>query len=146
MTFCFCSRRRRHTRCALVIGVQKCALPIYLLLADKPTGNLDTKRYKEMMELLTDLNRTKGKTILMVTHEQEMAAFAHTIGHFRDGLVEQEQKKGRKRSEEHTSELQSLMHSSYAVFCLKKKITYLSSKRRIVLLDARILPLLHRRL
>src|SRR3546814_4511164 len=85
-------------------------------------------------------------TILMVTHEQEMAAFAHTIVHFRDGMVEQEQKKGRKRSEEHTSELQSLMHSSYAVFCLKKKITYLSSKRRIVLLDARILPLLHRRL
>ncbi len=44
-----------------------------VLLADEPTGNLDTERSLEIMELLTDLNR-KGITILMVTHEMEMAA------------------------------------------------------------------------
>ncbi|MES2498679.1 MAG: ABC transporter ATP-binding protein [Pseudomonadota bacterium] len=59
-----------------------------VLLADEPTGNLDTERSIEIMELLTDLNRNGGITVLMVTHEQEMAAFAHTIIHFRDGLVE----------------------------------------------------------
>jgi putative ABC transport system ATP-binding protein len=59
-----------------------------VLLADEPTGNLDTERSIEIMKLLTDLNRTSGITIVMVTHEAEMAAFAHTIIHFRDGLVE----------------------------------------------------------
>ena len=59
-----------------------------VLLADEPTGNLDTERSIEIMELLTDLNRNSGITVLMVTHEAEMAAFAHTIIHFRDGLVE----------------------------------------------------------
>jgi putative ABC transport system ATP-binding protein len=59
-----------------------------VLLADEPTGNLDSERSVEIMELLTDLNRTSGITILMVTHEPDMAAYAHTIVHFRDGLVE----------------------------------------------------------
>jgi len=66
-----------------------------VLLADEPTGNLDTERSIEIMELLTDLNRTNGITVLMVTHEQEMAAFAHTIIHFRDGLVERTEVKER---------------------------------------------------
>lgn len=59
-----------------------------VLLADEPTGNLDSERSIEIMELLTDLNRTSGITILMVTHEGDMAAFARTIVHFKDGLVE----------------------------------------------------------
>jgi putative ABC transport system ATP-binding protein len=59
-----------------------------VLLADEPTGNLDSERSVEIMELLTDLNRTSGITVLMVTHEAEMAAYARTIIHFRDGLVE----------------------------------------------------------
>ena len=59
-----------------------------VLLADEPTGNLDSERSIEIMELLTELNQTNGITVLMVTHEAEMAAFAHTIIHFRDGLVE----------------------------------------------------------
>ncbi len=59
-----------------------------VLLADEPTGNLDTERSIEIMELLTDLNRNSGITVLMVTHEADMAAYAHTIVHFRDGLVE----------------------------------------------------------
>ena len=59
-----------------------------VLLADEPTGNLDSERSVEIMELLTDLNANGGITVLMVTHEPEMAAFAHTVVHFRDGLVE----------------------------------------------------------
>jgi putative ABC transport system ATP-binding protein len=59
-----------------------------VLLADEPTGNLDSERSVEIMELLTDLNRTSNITVLMVTHEPDMAAFAHTIVHFKDGLVE----------------------------------------------------------
>jgi putative ABC transport system ATP-binding protein len=59
-----------------------------VLLADEPTGNLDSERSVEIMELLTDLNKTSGITVLMVTHEPDMAAFAHTIVHFKDGLVE----------------------------------------------------------
>ncbi|MXP30181.1 ATP-binding cassette domain-containing protein [Porphyrobacter algicida] len=58
-----------------------------VLLADEPTGNLDTERSIEIMELLTRLNQ-QGITILLVTHEPEMAAYAKTIVHFRDGLVE----------------------------------------------------------
>jgi putative ABC transport system ATP-binding protein len=58
-----------------------------VLLADEPTGNLDTERSLEIMELLSELNRS-GITVLMVTHEAEMAAFARTIVHFRDGLIE----------------------------------------------------------
>lgn len=59
-----------------------------VLLADEPTGNLDSERSVEIMELLTSLNRDSGITVLMVTHEPEMAAFAHTIVHFKDGLVD----------------------------------------------------------
>jgi putative ABC transport system ATP-binding protein len=59
-----------------------------VLLADEPTGNLDTERSIEIMELLNDLNRNSGITVLMVTHEQEMATFARTIVHFRDGEIE----------------------------------------------------------
>lgn len=59
-----------------------------VLLADEPTGNLDSERSLEIMELLTDLNKSIGITVLMVTHEADMAAFANTIIHFKDGLVE----------------------------------------------------------
>ena len=59
-----------------------------VLLADEPTGNLDSERSVEIMELLTDLNRAQGITVLMVTHEPDMAAYARTIIHFKDGLVE----------------------------------------------------------
>jgi len=59
-----------------------------VLLADEPTGNLDSERSVEIMELLSGLNRDNGITVLMVTHEAEMAAFARTVIHFKDGLVE----------------------------------------------------------
>ncbi len=68
-----------------------------VLLADEPTGNLDTERSIEIMQLLTRLNG-EGITILMVTHEEEMAAFANTIVRFRDGLVERVERGRRTRS------------------------------------------------
>lgn len=64
-----------------------------LLLADEPTGNLDTQRSHEIMELLVSLNEQKGITILMVTHEPEMAAYAKRIVHFVDGKVESDVRK-----------------------------------------------------
>src|SRR6201999_3194747 len=57
-----------------------------VLLADEPTGNLDSKTSVEIMNLLTELNEKSGITILMVTHEPDMADYARTIVHFRDGL------------------------------------------------------------
>lgn len=58
-----------------------------LLLADEPTGNLDTQRSHEIMELITRLNVDRGITIAMVTHEHDVAAYAHRIIHFLDGKV-----------------------------------------------------------
>lgn len=59
-----------------------------VLLADEPTGNLDSEKSVEIMELLTQLRNDLGMTVVMVTHEPDMARFAHTIIHFKDGLVE----------------------------------------------------------
>lgn len=67
-----------------------------VLLADEPTGNLDSERSIEIMQLLTNLNRDNGITVLMVTHEQEMAQFASTRIHFKDGLVEGVEGTGRR--------------------------------------------------
>jgi putative ABC transport system ATP-binding protein len=58
-----------------------------VLLADEPTGNLDTARSLEIMELLARFNAEQGITIVMVTHEAEMAAFARQVVHFLDGRV-----------------------------------------------------------
>ena len=58
-----------------------------VLLADEPTGNLDTHRSREIMELLWRLNVERGITVLMVTHEAQMAAYARRIVRFVDGLV-----------------------------------------------------------
>ena len=62
-----------------------------LLLADEPTGSLDTKRSIEIMQLLKDLNEQDGITVSLVTHEPEMATFAKRIVHFRDGRIESDQ-------------------------------------------------------
>ena len=63
-----------------------------VLFADEPTGNLDTARSIEIMELLVRLNRDRGITILMVTHEREMAAYASRTIRFRDGHVESDER------------------------------------------------------
>lgn len=62
-----------------------------VLLADEPTGNLDTARSIEIMELLTRFNRERNLTVVMVTHEAEMAHYATRLIHFRDGLIEKEE-------------------------------------------------------
>ena len=59
-----------------------------VILADEPTGNLDTKRSIEIMELLQELNRDEGLTIVMVTHEDDMAEFAERLIWMVDGKVE----------------------------------------------------------
>ena len=59
-----------------------------VLLADEPTGNLDTQRGQEIMELLWRLNADQGITVLMVTHEPDMAAYARRIVRFVDGKVD----------------------------------------------------------
>jgi putative ABC transport system ATP-binding protein len=58
-----------------------------VLLADEPTGNLDSARSREVMELLTTFNRQRGLTVIMVTHEPDMAAYAGRQLHFIDGLI-----------------------------------------------------------
>jgi putative ABC transport system ATP-binding protein len=67
-----------------------------VLFADEPTGNLDTARSREIMDLLTGLNRDLGVTIVMVTHEQDMAGYARRIVHFLDGLVDSDAPNGGK--------------------------------------------------
>ena len=58
-----------------------------VLLADEPTGNLDTQTSREIMELIRTLNREQGITVLMVTHEHDMAAYAGRVIHFIDGQL-----------------------------------------------------------
>src|SRR3546814_7631461 len=97
----FCSSRRRHTRCALVTGVQTCALPISSTLAS-PTattaqaaaGSIRAANFQPCWQILS-----------------VVALMGSRVWSARPKI----------RSEEHTSELQSLMRISYAVFCLKKK-------------------------
>jgi putative ABC transport system ATP-binding protein len=64
-----------------------------VLLADEPTGNLDSKRGHEIMELLASLNREQGITVIMVTHELDMADYARRIVRFVDGRVDSDQRK-----------------------------------------------------
>lgn len=86
--------RRRHTPNELSGGQQqRVAIARALInepdiiLADEPTGNLDTHTGNEVMELLSKINREQEKTILLVTHSQEAAAYAKKIIHVRDGKV-----------------------------------------------------------
>jgi putative ABC transport system ATP-binding protein len=58
-----------------------------LLLADEPTGNLDSSRTEEIMRLLVELNKTRGLTIVMVTHEPEVATYVSRVVTFRDGRI-----------------------------------------------------------
>src|SRR3546814_4525425 len=108
----FFSSRRRHTRCALVTGVQTCALPICLVIllqiANAP------RRLATENVLLDPVDGAADQRTELVDRGAEAAAPVELI----------KQPAGLEllgRSEEHTSELQSLMRISYAVFCLKKK-------------------------
>src|SRR3546814_3870239 len=105
----FFSSRRRHTRCALVTGVQTCALPILAGFGARGRSSLklthpgwsETSRYRS----------------------RHMKQDTHPDYHFITVQMTDGTSFKTRRSEEHTSELQSLMRISYAVFCLKKKKT-----------------------
>ena len=64
-----------------------------LLLADEPTGNLDSQRSEEIMELIAGLNEQRGITVVMVTHEPDMAAHAQRIIRFVDGHIASDEQK-----------------------------------------------------
>jgi putative ABC transport system ATP-binding protein len=87
--------REKHTQGELSGGQQQrvaiaraIATNPKVLFADEPTGNLDTGTSHQIMELLTSLNRDRGITIVMVTHEQDIAMFAGRAVHFLDGLID----------------------------------------------------------
>jgi len=58
-----------------------------ILLADEPTGNLDSANSEAVLKILRDLNDRTGQTILMITHNPEAAAYGHRIVHMRDGAI-----------------------------------------------------------
>ncbi|MEA3243129.1 MAG: ATP-binding cassette domain-containing protein, partial [Pseudomonadota bacterium] len=59
-----------------------------ILLADEPTGNLDTASGEEVMDILEDLNRNEGATVIAITHEHEVAARAQRMLTLRDGMLD----------------------------------------------------------
>src|SRR3546814_4254395 len=111
----FFSSRRRHTRCALVTGVQTCALPISMKL--NATTEMQPITWPKFAEVhpFAPLDQVQGYRQLFDELEGMLCA---ATGFDAVSL----QPNAGSRSEEHTSELQSLMRISYAVFCLKKKI------------------------
>src|SRR3546814_7274550 len=113
----FFSSRRRHTRCALVTGVQTCALPILCQPGNRRV-HLDAR--EQPLRLARAARRLSGRrrTARLVFAEPGRRSVEPAARLYRDG---QPRPLLRRRSEEHTSELPSLMRTSYAVFCLKKK-------------------------
>src|SRR3546814_2563001 len=117
---CFVTSRRRHTRCALVTGVQTCALPIYCRRRPGDSG--------QSLNLQTVCPEHVEGPFLFPNIAKEEQCFDKLSTNGKgenDGKRAQDRARRRPRprhlrSEEHTSELQSLMRTSYAVFCLKK--------------------------
>src|SRR3546814_9753795 len=123
----FFSSRRRHTRCALVTGVQTCALPIYIpvnwsagvtggttiQLPDGELGIIATAGISNKWRTRETLQQTSLETDLSGEPQTNFNRVVTDNRIVVNGLLG-------FRSEEHTSELQSLMRISYAVFCLKK--------------------------
>lgn len=59
-----------------------------ILVADEPTGNVDTKTGEKIMKIITDLNEKQGRTIIVVTHDEEMTKYASNVVRIRDGVLE----------------------------------------------------------
>src|SRR3546814_2409870 len=114
MLFFFVSSGRRHTRCALVTGVQTCALPILKVAMPQRRGRaLPTNAIRSAGVCRPSQCLPFGLAVIFTADASWAARAVSALGFAALGL--------RIRSEEHTSELQSLMRISYAVFCLKKK-------------------------
>src|SRR3546814_2190141 len=119
----FVSSRRRHTRCALVTGVQTCALPILPVdrTADRPTGLESVEHrvltYADLKSLEPNRDRRAPTRTLDIHLTANMERYMWSF----DGVKLYAGAEPIARSEEHTSELQSLMRISSAVFCLIKK-------------------------
>ena len=64
-----------------------------LILADEPTGNLDTKASQEVMDIFLRLNRERGITVVFVTHEPDIAAYTHRVIHIRDGEISADERR-----------------------------------------------------
>src|SRR3546814_3866290 len=144
-SLCFFSSRRRHTRGALVTGVQTCALPISGL--GKPAqhprigagvelesvGEFRQRRFglvgARPQEFLGARRHDRDRIIVEAMPIAERAALEPVMVEFDPHHVEPVKVERMRvaRSEEHTSELQSLMRISYAVFCLKKKKKYINN-------------------
>jgi putative ABC transport system ATP-binding protein len=93
--------RKQHTASALSGGQQQrvaiaraIVTDPLVLLADEPTGNLDTRTSREIMDLVTALNRDRGITVVMVTHESDIAAYARRIVRFVDGRIDSDTLQG----------------------------------------------------
>src|SRR3546814_1354483 len=102
-----------------------------LIILDEPTGGLSESERRRLFEQMRRL-KSRGTSLLWVTHHlEELVGMADAVTVLRDGALvdtvdgsEAEPERIVRRSEEHTSELQSLMRISYAVFCLKQKTKY----------------------
>lgn len=81
-----------------------------VILADEPTGNLDSARSLEIMELLVNLNTQQGMTVILVTHEADMAAYAKRSLRFLDGRIQSDEQSDQKPS--HPGHTDSLTHGS----------------------------------
>src|SRR3546814_9189859 len=129
----FFSSRRRHTRCALVTGVQTCALPISPIIGEpfaeqicrKSELRYDSSRIEEAFVILERMSFQSSHKLSCVSKPGSCIVIRYVPGY---ALRAQKRRKKQIRSEEHTSELQSLMRNSYAVLCLKKKTKKKSSK------------------
>lgn len=73
-----------------------------MILADEPTGNLDTKTSIEIMQLFQQLNREQGITIVFVTHEPEIATYCQRVIHVRDGVVERDERRTAQVADPHS--------------------------------------------
>src|SRR3546814_3419264 len=125
----FCSSRRRHTRCALVTGVQTCALPIFHRQRQQLLHRNCAEGAQHEQGAMREVHHAEG------AEDERQAESDQSVGTALIEPVENLQKdsvhqqlpmtllppRRATRSEEHTSELQSLLRISYAVFCLKKK-------------------------
>src|SRR3546814_2491638 len=132
--FFFFSSRRRHTRCALVTGVHTCALPIST--AEGAGGcrprHPRTPRPRTLEPSQRDADPGHPRPLDRPPRRRRDGAAGAVQTGGRSAMKKAGASPPRPRSEEHTSELQSLMRISYAVFCLKKKKLYMTRNTKSI--------------